>query len=531
MGIFPGAKSYFREKSGSFLASGLRGQARPTVIITDMMLLLYMFDAHVQRARARADATANAPLGGHGGVGTLRDLAHFLWERIAHPDEVAHLERWQTHVVTFDISGFTPRAKEATQAKRRERAERYTGSMRFGEDGLQDEPLPSPLSSVLREAGGTSSLVEALLPMFQRLYGSSVATQGEIIIQAGGGPFVMRKNGLDVWTERLMHVAHVADVGEGDLSVCFWVQYFNADSTLVLSKDTDMILLLSMVCPVAPKRLFLRLDYLQQVDYIDINVFKVWMQHAFGSYYDGFMYITLQVRSRSFLPSSFSTFPPEPTERGCVGVMLPRARYVQGNDYVNKVSKGISQTAMLDSLRKRPPTKGLLGGAPPRNGCQRDAAVGEGTADEPIRTGPGTAALEAPGVRACVRRLPDGTLELCETLILSRLRHACACVRGSCVPEAPVLVRQAWWYLCYALIASNGYSAANGLCVTSIGPRNDELHLPIGSRRKDARSLFGWMVNDEGGVVPARVAELASTPVMLLLHEDEGEEHSTSPIF
>ena len=196
--------------------------------------------------------------------------------------------------------------------------------------------------------------------------------------------------------------------------------------------------------------------------------------------------------------------------------------HIQGNDYVNKVSKGISQTAMLDSLRKRSPTKGLLGGAPPRNGSSPAAAAAVGD-DEPIRTGPGTAALEAPGVRACVRRLPDGTLELCETLILSRLRQACACVRGSCVPEAPVLVRQAWWYLCYALIASNGYSAANRLCVTSIGPRNDEQQqqLPLmGSRRKDARSLFGWMLNDEGGVVPARATELASTPVMLM-NEDE----------
>ena len=99
------------------------------------------------------------------------------------------------------------------------------------------------------------------------------------------------------------------------MSACFWVQYFNSTNAMVLSKDTDMLLLLGLVCPAASKRLTLRLDYGDKADYIDMSRFRRWAADVFSSYNDAFIYITLM-----------------------------------GNDYLPKSLKGCGAPAALDAL-------------------------------------------------------------------------------------------------------------------------------------------------------------------------------------
>ena len=126
---------------------------------------------------------------------------------------------------------------------------------------------------------------------------------------------MMRRSGFSVSCETMWHVRGVRNIGEGDMSVCFWAQYFNANTTLVVSKDTDMLMLLSLVCPGRPRELYLRLDSQNAVDLVDIFIFKQWVKHRFHSYLDGFLYITLQ-----------------------------------GNDYVQKVANGCGAEKMLDAI-------------------------------------------------------------------------------------------------------------------------------------------------------------------------------------
>lgn len=104
------------------------------------------------------------------------------------------------------------------------------------------------------------------------------------------------------------------------MSACFWVQYFNAQTTLVISKDTDMLLLLGLVCPSGPKKLFLRLDYKSTTDYVDMLAFKQWMGARFGSYYDGFLYVTMQVRPAAPRPAALAPARAEagPLRRGTI---------------------------------------------------------------------------------------------------------------------------------------------------------------------------------------------------------------------
>jgi hypothetical protein len=426
MGIFPGAKAYFRERCGAFSTS-LDGSKRPTVVISDLMLALYMFDAY---------CTNIARHGGTSG-GTLRSLAGFLWSRIISADGERGLAAWQTHVVTFDIGGRTPRAKEATQirrstavakqAKQATQATRATSTeavtdaapdapVAYGYD--PDEALPSPFSGFLRTPGTVNRVVLHLVPLLKREYARCISACGTVIIQHADGPTLLRKEGLGVVEERLWHAARVCDIGEGDMSVCYWAQYFNAESTMVISKDTDMLLLLGLVCPSRPRSLILRLDYQQTVDYVDIFVFRQWVSEKYLSYLDGFVYITLQ-----------------------------------GNDYVQKVSKGCGATAMLDQLQ--------------------------------------TALQRVDGT--CTRS-DEGIFSLDEALVAARL--SAACTRGTLHTHAPVLIRQGWWYLYYSLTAVNGMSVGCKACLTP-GDSPDV-------------SLFGWLCDRERRVHAA--VRLAPTP-------------------
>lgn len=285
MGLFSGAKSYFREHSGAF--SSEKSYQKPIVIVTDIMLSLYMFDAY--RTVKESEATTDEPY-----VGSIRDLAHFLWRRIERPDNAERIESWQTHVVTFDVPGCSPRAKEATQQKRSAKTNesidqecRVLGN---------DDPLPKPFSSHLRVRGFLGDVIERLIPLFQSLYSTSKCIWGECILQWRNTPIRMYRdaNTNETCIETLRHAHNVSTIGEGDMSICYWVQYFNAESTLVITKDTDMLLLLSLVTPSRGKTLVLRLDFGSTVDYIDMIAFKAWLVHRYASVYDAFLYVTMQ---------------------------------------------------------------------------------------------------------------------------------------------------------------------------------------------------------------------------------------------
>lgn len=171
MGIFPGAKAYFRERSGAF-ATSRDGEPHPDLYVSDLMLCLYMFDAYREHQRARSAVA----------FGSLTDLATFLWNRISRPDSCQSLESWQTHVVTFDVPGKTPRAKEATQERRRvaaavgPSAKAEAMEMRF--PGNAHDPLPAPFSAYLRSPGALRATVSGLLPIFHRLYKQCMRTKG-----------------------------------------------------------------------------------------------------------------------------------------------------------------------------------------------------------------------------------------------------------------------------------------------------------------------------------------------------------------
>lgn len=116
---------------------------------------------------------------------------------------------------------------------------------------------------------------------------------------------------------------------------------------------------------------------------------------------------------------------------------------LQGNDYVPKVSMRLGPASHLEALRRLTP-----GGAP------------------------------------LVRRSGDH-FELDEEALIARLRQACT--RGALRQNAQVVVRQAWWYLFYALHQCNASHVPVPLCV--------EAH--------EGASLFGWTAAD-GEVACAR---------------------------
>lgn len=199
------------------------------------------------------------------------------------------------------------------------------------------------------------------------------------------------------------------------MSACFWVQYFNAANAMVLSKDTDMLLLLGLVCPASSKKLTLRLDYGDKVDYIDMCRFRRWAADSFKTYNDAFIYIVLM-----------------------------------GNDYLPKCLKGCGAPAALDALAG-----------------QADAR---------------------PAVECA-----NGLFALNEGVVMDRLARAC--VRGSRLPEAGRLVRNAWWYFIYSVCACNGSDAGSALCTAMV----------------DDKTCFGWFVGAQGRVETSD--ELTPTPV------------------
>ena len=407
MGIFPGAKAYFRDTTKVF--SNERNPQKPNVIVTDVMLLLYMFDAY--RSIKESESTAYEPY-----VGSMRSLARFLWRRIAHPDNAEQIETWQTHVVTFDVPGCSPRAKEATQIKRSTRsAPSIEGEFHDFDD---DAPLPKPFSTCLRTPGFLGKVVERLFPLLEEMYVSCKSFWGDLILQWRNIPTrLFRHSESGVASRELLQHAHsVTSIGEGDMSICYWVQYFNADATLIITKDTDMILLLSLVAPSKGKTLTLRLDYGVTIDYIDIVSFQSWLATRYGSVYDGFIYCVLQ-----------------------------------GNDYVEKVTKGCGPVVHLDTLAERC----CMGQAP-------------------------------------VMRVHNGTFECNEHVLKARLQTAC--VRGSLIPTADVCIRQALWYLFYALHAVNGSNMASNMCASM----HNEL------------SLFGWTTSQNNTILHA--SRVTQTP-------------------
>lgn len=204
MGLFPGSKKYFREHSGAFSPT-LWGERKPDVIVTDMMLILYMFDAFCQYSQGRG---ARAPC-------TLRSLAGFLWDKIAHPDGCEALERWQTHVVTFDVGGRSPRAKEATQDLRRSRVGAAAELAPFAGDD-PDAPLPSPFSAFLRTKGALNMVVEAVVPLLEREFFKCMRTNCSIVVQCASGPILLRRDGLRISREPLTHVSGVRPPRDGE---------------------------------------------------------------------------------------------------------------------------------------------------------------------------------------------------------------------------------------------------------------------------------------------------------------------------
>ena len=412
MGLFPGAKAYFREKAECF--SSERPHAhKPTVYITDIMLLLYMFDAY--RACKENESASNSTAVF---TGSIRHLAHFLWRRLAHPDGAERIESWQTHVATFDVPGCSPRAKEATQVKRSARGPPIEGVMH---DVNDDAPLPTPLSACLRTTGFLRALIDRIVPLLEEEYAACSTFWGELIVQWRDTPIRLFRDPESGKARRqVMHHAHrVATIGEGDMSVCYWIQYFNADATLVITKDTDMLLLLALVAPMRTKTLTLRLDYAGTVDYVDINKFRKWLATRYGSLYDAFLYCTLQ-----------------------------------GNDYVAKVTKGCGPGPHLDAL----------------------AAA--------VATLPSAVSVH------------NGTFALNEPLLKERLKTGC--IRGSLVESCDVMIRQAYWYLFYALHAVNGSALASPLC----------------SQMHDDASLFGWVVGNDMRL--AHASRVSESPVFTL---------------
>lgn len=202
MGIFPGAKTYFRERSGAF-ATSRDGEPHPDLYVSDLMLCLYMFDAYREHQRARSGGT----------FGSLTDLAIFLWNRISQPDTVQALERWQTHVVTFDVPGRTPRAKEATQERRRAAVATPSAELIPFPDNAND-PLPAPFSAFLRSPGGLRATVAGLIPIFHRLYKQCMRTKGAIVIQCEGGPIYMKREGIEVKRVEMSHLSYMGRIGE-----------------------------------------------------------------------------------------------------------------------------------------------------------------------------------------------------------------------------------------------------------------------------------------------------------------------------
>jgi hypothetical protein len=406
MGIFPGAKAYFRETTRAF--SSERPSQKPSVIVTDIMLLLYMFDAY------RAIKETENP----SYVGSLHDLARFLFRRIEHPDNVERIESWQTHIVTFDVPGCSPRAKEATQQKRSTRVTPIEGELHETDD---DAPLPKSFSASLRTKGFLANVVQRLLIHFEHMYTKSHFF-GDLILQWRNIPKRLYRHPQsgDSCVDLLNHAHSVTSIGEGDMSICYWIQYFNADATLVITKDTDMLLLLALAAPLKGKTVTLRLDFGTTVDYIDICAFRAWLNTRYSSVYDGFLYCVLQ-----------------------------------GNDYVEKVTKGCGATAHLDALVKV---------------CQ---------AQRPVVA------------------MHNGSFLCDEAELKDRMQRAC--VRGGLIESKDICIRQALWYLFYALHAMNGSNVASNMCAS----------------RFEGESLFGWMTTPENAMQHAR--RVAETPAFVLV--------------
>ena len=179
MGLFPGAKKYFREHSGAFFSGGDVACA-PDIYITDLMLTLYMYDV------ARVD-------------GTVGELALFLWRRVLHPNGVASIAKGQIHVVTFDVHEHSPPAKSLMQKRRTERlapgaqGEAAPAAPPLEMMAAEGERLPSPLAASLRDRGFIRALIERLVERFKGLYATAPSAQGDVVVQCHLGALRMRR--------------------------------------------------------------------------------------------------------------------------------------------------------------------------------------------------------------------------------------------------------------------------------------------------------------------------------------------------
>ena len=218
MGLHPDVKKFLRSRFPSNVGDGVPG-AQCDVLVCDHMWLLFKF----------------YPEDG----ATAEDLVDFVWR----PMLKFFRAGGQSYACVFDVPERVPIAKAEEHKKRYGGADAARPEKPTGSCSSSSLPLPwhAALADRAARADVCSYIARGIVARFAR---HADELKGKELIVSGVGGEVVRAdaNGSKVWEEH----APVAEVGEGDLAVAYWVNHYADRSVVARVLDTDQIPILML---------------------------------------------------------------------------------------------------------------------------------------------------------------------------------------------------------------------------------------------------------------------------------------------
>lgn len=216
MGLHPDVKKFLRTRFPSSVGDGVP-ETQCDVLVCDHMWLLFKFHPD------------------EGSTG--EDLVDFFWRPMLRFFRAGGT----SYVCVFDVPERVPVAKAEEHKKRYgsgPRPEKPTGTC-----STSSLPLPWHAALADREARADvcAHIARGVVARFER-HADELKDKSLVVSGVGGEVVRADANGSNPWTEH----ASVADVGEGDLAVAYWVNHFSDRSVVARVLDTDQIPILML---------------------------------------------------------------------------------------------------------------------------------------------------------------------------------------------------------------------------------------------------------------------------------------------
>lgn len=216
MGLHPDVKKFLRTRFPSSVGDGVP-ETQCDVLVCDHMWMLFKFHPD------------------DGSTG--EDLVDFFWRPMMRFFRAGGT----SYVCVFDVPERVPVAKAEEHKKRYgsgPRPEKPTGT-------CSSSSIPLPWHAALADrdarADVCAHIARGIVARFER-HADELKEKTLVVSGVGGEVVRADANGSRAWNEH----APVAEVGEGDLAVAYWVNHFSNRSVVARVLDTDQIPILML---------------------------------------------------------------------------------------------------------------------------------------------------------------------------------------------------------------------------------------------------------------------------------------------